>query len=363
MNQFLEGPRKGEFGVNTDFSSRQQYHPDRKETVRLTPQMFLTYMGIHALRYSKVKGAEERMALAASFARSQLVGNFVRIQRPFHSPDRDNQLNEAAINFRHSALAHSLLLSYFGSGRASKAFVKILLEQEIQNTDGGWPEWSIPPRASNIVSSVYIAHFLHQFIEKQPDDEYKIIIEQAIRDTLTFLKQKHVRGLWHQEDEEGSIRFYPTLYFLILPVLLHMEGPDSPIIRDYPLLVKRLSKDCWIMLSDSTKVYRTTVRYAANLYFNCFFDNSSVPMYQEMKAKLIPELEASLPELNTHEIFGLLLMIDNVRFDPKNRGSIDDILSLKKASEVLDWLAPLLLAIPVVGPSLFEYYTKIRKSW
>jgi hypothetical protein len=252
------------------------------------------------------------------------------------------------------------LLSYFGSDRSTKAFVRALLEPGLQNDDGGWPEWSIPPRASNITSSVYIAHFLHQFIDQQPADEYRVLIENAIGSTLTFLKEGQVRGLWPQENEEVSIRFYPTLYLLILPVLLHSEGSHRSIIEDYPHLVKRLSQDGWIELSDSTKVYRTTVRYASNLYLNTFLDKTSVPLYLQMKSKLMSELEGNLPQLNTHEIFGLLLMIDNIRFDPHAGRQIDDVLLLKRASKALDWLSPLLHMIPLVGNSLYEYYTKIR---
>ena len=360
MNQFRDGPRKGEFGVNTDFLSREQYHSDYKEAVRLTPQIFLTYVGMHAALYAKTEDGKEGARLAASFTKSLLVNNVVQIQRPFRSPDRDNQVNEMAINYRHSALAHSILLSYFGSDVSTKAFVKTLLEQEIQNDDGGWPEWSIAPRVSNIISSIYITHFLHHFIDLQPDDEHKVIIERAICDALSFLKKHHTKGLWHQEDEQGSIRFYPTMYFLILPALLHAEGAQSSIIQDYPHLVKRLSRDGWMDLIDSTKVYRTTVRYVTNLYLNSFFDERSAILYKEMKAKLMSELEANLPELNTHEILGLLLMIDNVRFDPHSSRRIDTILSRKRAGEALDWLSPLLEMIPIAGPSLYEYYAKIK---
>jgi hypothetical protein len=362
MNQFLEGPRKGEFGINTDFTSRQQYHPDRQEAVRLTPQMFLTYMGVHALRYSRAKGWQERAALAASFAKSLLVDNLVRIQRPFQSPDRDSTPNGSAINLRHSALAHSLLLSYLGSDRSTKAFVRTLLEPRLQNDDGGWPEWSIPPRASNITSSVYIAHFLHQFIDQQPADDYKVLIENAISSTLTFLKGTQVEGLWPQENRETSIRFYPTLYLLILPVLLHSEGAHRSIIEDYPHLVNRLSQNGWIELGDSAKVYRTTVRYASNLYLNTFLDRNSVPLYLQMKSNVMSELEGNIPELNTHEIFGLFLMIDNIRFDPHTGKQIDEVLHLKGAGRALDWLSPLLHIIPLVGASLYEYYTKIKTS-
>jgi hypothetical protein len=271
-------------------------------------------------------------------------------------------LDDFATNFRHSALAHSLLLSYFGSDRSTEAFVRTLLQPKLQNDDGGWPEWSIPPRASNITSSAYIAHFLHQFIDLHPRNEYRVLIEDAIGSTLGFLKRGQVGGLWPQENQETSIRFYPTLYLLILPVLLHSEGSHRSIIEDYPHLVRRLCRDGWIELSDRGKVYRTTVRYASNLYLNTFLDRSSVPLYLQMKSSVMSELEGNLPQLNTHEIFGLLLMIDNIRFDPHTGKQVDDLLLLKRASKALDWLSPLLHMMPLVGPSLYEYYAKI-KMW
>jgi hypothetical protein len=55
-------------------------------------------------------------------------------------------------------------------------------------------------------------------------------------------------------------------------------------------------------------------------------------------------------------------MIDNIRFDPHTGKQVDDLLLLKRASKALDWLSPLLHMMPLVGPSLYEYYAKI-KMW
>lgn len=309
QNQFSEGEMKGQFGTNTDLASRPSYHPIGNENIALTPQLFLTYMGLHALKYLNEPELEKRIYWIETFTKSCLKNNFVRVVVPFESPDRDDKKNNVAINCRHSALAHTILMDLSISNEQEKEFIKYLIHNDIQTPSGGWPESGLQPKDPSIISSVYMAHFLFKFINKYPEDSLNTSIEKLISKTLDYLNSKH---FWHQKEDEATIRFYPTLYLLAFPVYIFYEGKDCKVIKEYPNLVKRLSKDNLIQLKNEQKIFRTTLRYIFNLYFHSFFSKDNRVFFEKYRNTILKDITNHLSELNAHEIFGTCLLVDSI---------------------------------------------------
>jgi hypothetical protein len=312
QNQFSEGEMRGQFGTNTDFISRQQYHPSGKENVVLTPQLFLTYMGLQALKYIYHPEFENRIYWVEEFSKSCLKSNFVGITMPFESPERDDMSSNIAINYRHSAIAHTLLTDISISNEPEKRFVHYLIDKDIQTSSGGWPEWNLQPDSPNIISSVYMAHFLFKFHNKYPEDSLNISIKNMILSTLDYLDNNHTDGFWHQKEKEATIRFYPTLYLLAFPIYLFYKGKNCKVIKDYPNLVKRLSEDNLIQLENRQKIFRTTLRYTINLYFHSFFSKNNRAFFEKYRDNILTDVTNHFSELNSHEIFGTCLLIDSI---------------------------------------------------
>jgi len=160
-----------------------------------------------------------------------------------------------------------------------------------------------------------MAHFLFLYRHRYPDDPWATVVDRLIVSTLDYLSCEHRDGLWHQADQQSTIRFYPTLYLLAYPVYLHYRGKGCTVIADYPDLVRRLSADGFIHLTDGTKVYRTTLRYTTNLFFNSFLSESASKTYVDYRRLVLQELCDHYAELNSHEIFGAYVMVDNMGED------------------------------------------------
>jgi|GEM_PF-1673485 len=311
-NQFSDGSLKGQFGTKTDYKSRRQYHDNAREDVMLTPQLFLTYMGAQALKYIKHKESVARIEWVDSFTKTCMSNNFVMMLTPFQSPERDEHERDEAINYRHTAMAHSILLDSSESPEKSSELINKLVYEEVQSSQGGWPEWSLNKGSSNIIASVYMAHFLFKFQNKYPNASLDKPIDDMIRDTLRYLNSTHINGFWKQGNRESTIRFYPTLYLLAFPIYLHYEGKNSKIISEYPKVVRKLSKNFYISLEEEKKVFRTTLRYVLNLYFHSYFSQEQRTIFERYRDNLLEDIMPHLSELNSHEIFGACVLLDSL---------------------------------------------------
>ena len=311
-NQFSDGALRGQFGTNTDLKSRRQYHDNDREDVILTPQLFLTYMGAQALNYIKHLGLETRIKWVESFTKSCLSNNFVMMLTPFQSPERDDQNGDEAINYRHTAMAHSILIDSSESSEISSEVINKLITENVQSPQGGWPEWSLNKNSSNIIASVYMAHFLFKFQNKFPNAPLHKPIEDIIIDTLNYLDSNHINGFWKQANREATIRFYPTLYLLAYPIYLYYKGKNCKIISEYPKLVEQLSNNLFINLEEKKKIYRTTLRYVLNLYFHSYFSKDQRTLFEKYRDNLLSNIKPHLSELNSHEIFGACVLIDSL---------------------------------------------------
>lgn len=316
-NQFASGDIKGQFGTNTDFGSRPSYHLGSPENMALTPQMFLTYAGVLSLQYINRTDLAAHTSWAVAFTRSCLRDGLVRIASPFQAPDRDDGHSSGGINYRHSAMAHALLTTASDAHDESQQFIRALYEMKPQTKCGGWPESSLQRERADIKASVYMAHFLFQYQRKYPHDACEAIVKRLLESTMGYLSLEYGRHGWLEEecpdDPDASKRFYPTLYLLAYPVYLHLQGKDCPVIAEYPGLMRFLSdRDHWIGLRDPRKVYRTTLRYVTNLYFNSFLSGENHDLYLQYREPILAELQAHYHELNTHEILGAYVMVDSV---------------------------------------------------
>ncbi len=301
FNQFSDDNNlKGQFGTNTDFESRVKYRPDTKENVQLTPQLFLTYMGLFALKSLVHPEINKRLKWIKQFTLRCLIDNFTCLPSPFEE--------NPTINFRHSAMAHAILIDLGVSNNREEDFIQYLLKEKIQLESGGWPESAYKIDNESIVSTVYMAHFLFKFLIKYPEHFLANEIKEAIRKTLRYLISIHKDGLWYLNDYDATLRFYPTLYILVFPVLLYFEGENCSIIKSYNSLIKENFKGDFINLRNKKKEFRASIRYLANLYFHKFFDKSAFKMLNHLKKPIFENLSQHYPELNSHEIFGLVLL-------------------------------------------------------
>jgi len=311
-SQFSKGTLRGQFGTKTDFKSRRQYHDNVQEDIILTPQLFLTYMGAQALKYTKHAESVTRIEWIESFTKSCLSHNFVMMLTPFQSPERDEQHGEEAINYRHTAMAHSILLDSSESPDVSRELINKLIDERVQSPQGGWPEWSLNKGSNNIIASVYMAHFLFKFQNKYPNASLDKPIDDIIRDTLVYLNSNHINGFWKQGNRESTIRFYPTLYLLAFPIYLYYEGKNCKIISEYPKMVRQLSRDYYISLEEEKKVFRTTLRYVLNLYFHSYFSKDQRTLFENHRDRLLNGIVPHLSGLNSHELFGACVLIDSL---------------------------------------------------
>ncbi len=303
LNQFSRDDNlRGQFGTNTDFESRTKYRPNTKENVQLTPQLFLTYMGLLALKSLDHPEINKRLKWIKKFTLSCLIDNFAWLSPHFEEKSK--------INFRHSAMAHTILTDLGVSNNKEKDFIRYLIEKKIQLNSGGWPESAYKLDNESIVSTVYMVHFLFKFLMKYPKYKLANEIEEVIKKTLKYLISSHKDGLWHLRDDDATLRFYPTLYLLAFPVLLYFEGENCSIIKSYPSLITEKFKGDFISLRNKSKEFRASIRYLANLYFHKPFDKSIFGILNRLKMPIIENLSPHYFELNSHEILGLFLLID-----------------------------------------------------
>lgn len=315
--------RYGEFGKTRSADERDKYQIDSLSK----PEMFMTLNAIQTLILLEPEKAKENIIIARKFVERR-VGptGFLEVNENISKSYSYTPIGENIIHYksyRHTIAVALIFLILKCRFDLTKNILTLLLNNNIQNDDGGWPIANKIEhyKQSDLWTSGYAIQFLILCLKSGRFDSNLIKhIKMTLEKTYAYFLQKEKNGYWFYKNDNESERLDITshLYIELFPALNYFKSNLLYLIPSN--LANYVKKDVLLSIDidDRNEIYRLGCRLAMCFKYALTLEHKFLEPYWILRQSLLSSYSNDI-NMTTYDICCLLILLKDTIIGKKVR--------------------------------------------
>jgi len=319
------------------------------------PQMFQTLSAIQTLKLLERETSKHIINKAGDFVENRFEENgIIKVDEIIVSPTLPSSPKIVRVDhYRHSIAGGIILLTLERRMDLVRKIIKILLENNIQNSDHGWPLANKPDdfRKSDLWSSAYAIQFLTQYLEAEKvPQEFTEKIEKTIDDTFKYFEAKSNDWFWWYKTEDDRIDATAYLYVMLYDLL---KRRNTKLLEEIPYKMSKYflpNKLLYIDGLQTDELFRKSIRVAYALNLAATDDRFNIDSYNNIKKTIINNYSHD----KLYDAYDICCLM-RILMDKWNRG-------VYYSKELLGFYERTAKYIPLIWKPFKEIHGIIKKS-